>query len=353
MGIKQDILVSVIIPVFNVRPYLEEAIDSAIHQTYEKLEIILIDDGSTDGSDKICDDYASKDSRITVVHQVNKGLSGARNAGLEIMTGEAVAFLDSDDAYNPVFVSTMTEAMGRSGCDMVTCGYSIQRTTGRLCFDSTKISYPVMEQGVYDRVSALRAYYDGRFSSVTWNKLYKRELWENERFPEGHVFEDLDTTFRVLNRCGAIYVLNDVLYAYRRRPGSITDLPTKECIRDRFLAYSHFDSFVKDLIPEVFPKEAAAQLEQRRMKQKITYYASLSRKKDPALKEYSEELRRQVIASGKTAELRNYQIPTQVCYRMICVCPWLLRAAVPVFYPIRQFVKRAIRQIRQQRKQQQ
>ena len=93
-----QIKVSVIIPVYNVEPYIVEALESVIHQTYENLEILVIDDGSTDGSGVICDNYAGKDARICVIHQENKGLSSARNAGLDRMTGDAVAFLDSDDA---------------------------------------------------------------------------------------------------------------------------------------------------------------------------------------------------------------------------------------------------------------
>ena len=93
-------LVSVIIPVYNVKPYLKEALDSVVQQTYRKLEIIIVDDGSTDGSDKICDMYR-QDTRVTVVHQENRGLSNARNTGMSMMKGDVVAFLDSDDAYYP------------------------------------------------------------------------------------------------------------------------------------------------------------------------------------------------------------------------------------------------------------
>lgn len=340
----QNVLVSVIIPVYNVRPYLAESLDSAVHQTYEKLEIILIDDGSTDGSGRICDEYAARDPRITVIHQKNEGLSSARNAGLEIMTGELTAFLDADDAWHPEFVSTMTAAMERSDADMVICRRTTHFTTDRLRFDSTGRRDPAARQGVYDRVSALRAYADGKINAGVWNKIYKRRLWENERFPEGHVYEDVDTAYRIINRCEKVCVIDDVLYAYRKRPGSITDHPTKESISDLFLAYSHFDSFAKKHVPEVFPEEITALLKQRRINQKIIYYASLSRKKDPELKKYSEELRRQIIDSGKKGELRNQRLLTQVCYRMMCVCPKMLGAVVPVLTPAWMFIKRTIRE---------
>lgn len=96
-----------------VSPYLPEALDSVIHQTYKNLEIIIIDDGSTDGSGRICDEYAGKDCRIRLIHQENKGLSAARNAGLNIMTGDVIAFLDSDDAYHPEYIEIMLAAMNR------------------------------------------------------------------------------------------------------------------------------------------------------------------------------------------------------------------------------------------------
>ena len=346
MNVEQDILVSVIIPVFNVQQYLSEALDSVIHQAYEKLEIIVINDGSTDDSGKICDEYAEKDARIVVIHQENKGLSAARNVGLKIMTGDVVAFLDADDAYHPRFVSKMIEAMIRSDADIVICKTKRQYTNDRLLFDNTKNSYPTLEQGCYDHVNLLRAYANGKINAGVWNKVYKRKLWENERFPEGHVYEDIDTTHRILNRCVTACVINEMLYAYRKRQGSITDVSTKESIRDLFLAYSHFDEFVKEHVPEVFSEETIALLEQRRMIQKISQFASLSRKKDPEQKEYSEELRRQIIASGKTAELRDYKFSTQVCYWMICICPRLLVVFIQVLNPVRLFVKRNIEEIK-------
>ena len=106
-------IVSIIIPVYNVAPYLVEALDSVVHQSYGNLEIIIIDDGSTDGSAEICDDYARRDRRIRLIHQENKGIGAARNVGLDIMNGEAVAFLDSDDAYDPDFIEAMVSAMAR------------------------------------------------------------------------------------------------------------------------------------------------------------------------------------------------------------------------------------------------
>ena len=131
-------LVSVIIPVYNVRPYLNEALDSVLDQSYENLEIIIIDDGSTDGSSELCDEYGKKDARICVIHQDNRGLSAARNAGLDHMTGDLVAFLDSDDAYDPEYILTMLSAMYPQNAafsepvDVVVCKYTVHYSTGEM-----------------------------------------------------------------------------------------------------------------------------------------------------------------------------------------------------------------------------
>ena len=111
-------LVSVIVPVYNVSPYLREAIDSVINQTYKELEIIIVDDGSTDGSGAICEEYASSDSRIKLIHQSNRGLSGARNTGLECATGDFVAFVDSDDSISPVFIETLVNALSSASASI-------------------------------------------------------------------------------------------------------------------------------------------------------------------------------------------------------------------------------------------
>ena len=103
--------ISIIVPAYNVESWLNRCIDSILSQEYSNLEIIIVDDGSTDGSSKICDEYAEKDKRVHLIHQENQGLSAARNAGLYIMTGEIVAFLDSDDKYHPDFISSMLHAM--------------------------------------------------------------------------------------------------------------------------------------------------------------------------------------------------------------------------------------------------
>ena len=126
-------LVSVIIPVYNVAPFLNEALDSVIHQTYTNLEILIIDDGSTDESGEICDKY-KRDQRVQVIHQENRGLSAARNIGLDMMTGDIVAFLDSDDKYNKDYISRLLISMEQHGSDITICKFSNHKTLDKLLY---------------------------------------------------------------------------------------------------------------------------------------------------------------------------------------------------------------------------
>ena len=221
-------LVSIIIPVYDVEPYLSEALDSVIGQTYKNLEILIIDDGSTDRSGVICDEYASKDARISVFHQKNRGLSTARNVGLDHMSGDVVAFLDSDDAYEDVYIEKLLNAMLDADANLAVCKYTVHRTTGKMKRHGEPV-IPSGPSGIYNHCYGLRALADEVINVSVWNKLYQRELWQDTRFPDGYTYEDIDTSFRIFDLCNTIVVLDDPLYFYRKRPGSITDTPSGAC----------------------------------------------------------------------------------------------------------------------------
>ena len=184
------VLVSVIVPVYNVLPYLRESLDSVINQTYKDLEIIIVDDGSTDGSDAVCEEYA-KDSRVKVIHQKNHGLSAARNVGLDIARGDYIAFLDSDDVYLPDMIQTMVEGIKKSGADIEICGfnkvYSKRNITKKRI--RNKRGLIIKKEEILSREDALKHVID-KLRPCVWNKLYKKEVWDELRFPIGRVFED-------------------------------------------------------------------------------------------------------------------------------------------------------------------
>ena len=345
-GINKDMetggLVTVIIPVYNTAPYLTEALDSVLRQDYSNLEIIIIDDGSTDGSEKICERYAEKDKRICVIHQNNKGLSGARNAGLDIMSGEAVAFLDSDDALHPAYVSTMMTAMIREKADLVICRYSVHHSSGKMVRKGRERTYPLIEEGLFSRDESLRALADGKLDHHVWNNLYKRELWNVIRFPDGHVYEDVDTTFRVVDSCKKICVLNESLYLYRKRAGSIIDTRSKGNIKDCILACSHFESFVKAHTPGLFSEDQLRRTQQPLLEAMTVYYARFSSETDNSEeKEYCNNLKQQITCTIKENGFYSC-FHLMACYWMIRLCPWLLRSIYPVYHSISQGIKKRL-----------
>ena len=309
----QNPLVSIIVPVYNVRPYLVEALDSVIAQSYDNLEIIIIDDGSTDGSGLICDQYAIKDSRIRVIHQENRGLSCARNAALDMIQGDVIAF-------------------------MVLCKCIIHNTTGPMRYKRRERNIPVIEAGKYGHDDTLRSLIAGKINVAVWNKLYRSELWKNVRFPDGHVYEDIDTTFRIINICNDIYVLDLPLYYYRRRPGSITGTITRENISDKDRAYAHYEAFVRDHVPKVFTKVQLNRFSQARLNCMIADYSKSVRSTQKIDDAFQNELSRRAMAYGKNAGIDSFRLRTKVAYYVLSSCPWILQLIFPLYYSIRMAV---------------
>ena len=326
-----EIPVSVIIPVYNVEAYLREALDSVIGQTYENLEIIVIDDGSTDNSGNICDEYAVKDSRIRVIHQKNNGLSAARNAGLDVMNGDLVVFLDPDDAYLPEYVNTLMDTLIREDADIVVCRYISYKESGKLNMDHKRTLWPAIGHGSISRIEALRALVRNEINFGVWNKIYRRELWNDLRFPEGHVHEDNATTFLVIDLSNKITVIDDVLYLHRQRPGSITHLHTVTNLSDKMLACSCLDNYIEKNTPAVFSADDLNQGLQATLNSIISVYAQYKNKNDAV----AVELRDRSIKKGRQLGLDTMSCRTRIAFFMLCHCPNLLTIAYPIYLSIR------------------
>ncbi len=241
-------LVSVIVPVYNVFPYLREALDSVIGQTYKKLEIIIVDDGSSDGSGESCDEY-SRDPRVQVIHQENKGLSGARNTGLDRATGEYVAFLDSDDAFHPEMIQRLLEIVYKYGADLVACSFSVYETEGCLKEAKQKHKTEFEEEKIYTDREAIIGQMEGAFDEASWNKIYKRSLWDHLRFPEGYVYEDMRVMPLVYEQCERIVVSPLNLVYHRVRKRSITKTHTERNMLDLLEAYRVLQHYTNQAQP--------------------------------------------------------------------------------------------------------
>lgn len=216
---NREKLLSVIVPVYNVENYLARCVDSILDQTYENLEVLLVDDGAKDSSGAICDAFAAKDSRVKVIHKVNGGLSSARNAGLEAAAGEYIAFVDSDDWIEPDAYAHLMDVMEKFDVRLV-CGgrYDVDGKTGEkkvgLC--------PKKEETISAEELVGRIFlWDGCDSSAC-DKLYHRSLLENFRFPEGKVCEDVPVTYKIVLEAEQVALSDRPFYNYYHRSGSIS-----------------------------------------------------------------------------------------------------------------------------------
>lgn len=210
---------SIIMPVYNSVPFLEGTVQTVLAQTFTDFELIMVNDGSTDGSDALCDELAARDSRIRVIHKPNGGVASARNRGLDAATGEYIGWVDSDDRISPVMYQILMEAADRYGADIVQC--ENRRHWEMLTLE---IPNPMPEPVVTDGLGSLKRIHRGRYPNymALWSKVYRRALFDGLRFTEGQVFEDDERVPELLYK-GKINVFYDslILYQYVYRPGSI------------------------------------------------------------------------------------------------------------------------------------
>lgn len=212
-------LISVIVPIYNVEKYLPECIDSIIKQTYKNIEIVLIEDGCTDNSGRICDEYTKKDERIKVIHKNYSGVSGARNAGLDEAKGKYISFVDSDDYINEQFLEKLYNAIIENNTQIAQCNFirvddnknEIHRRgyTENL---KTKSGYEMIKE-IYTKKCWENI--------IIWNKLYQRELFEGIRYPVGKIHEDEFVTPKILYNVNSIAIVEEYLYNYRKNQNSI------------------------------------------------------------------------------------------------------------------------------------
>ena len=223
--------VSIIIPVYNTEQYLSRCIDSILGQSFTDFELLLIDDGSTDGSAKICDAYAEKDSRIRVLHKENGGVSSARNLGLNEAKGEWVVFVDSDDWISDNCIKVLTEPLRNKEFDIVVGDY---RIIGEFPYN-LELSLP---EGAYHETGITHTFCNGGIYIMSWNKLYRKEfLLKNQlAFEEGKVHEDEILAFEISCLEKSFYVVKSVTYYYRIRENSIATIKDRHLKLQRYIA---------------------------------------------------------------------------------------------------------------------
>ncbi len=211
-------MISVIVPVYNVQEYLDRCINSIVNQSYKNIEVILVDDGSTDNSAKICDNWASRDLRIKVIHKNNGGLSSARNAGIDIADGDFFSFIDSDDYIDCSMLEVMLAAMERTNKDIACCGRYVD-VWGKYVKQEFCLSRPKIYQ---TDESIKKLYYLNEIDVSACDKVYKKEVFSNIRYPEGKISEDAAIIFQILQNSNGVVHVGIPFYHYIYRADSIS-----------------------------------------------------------------------------------------------------------------------------------
>lgn len=279
--------ISIIVAVYNIEAYIAHCIESLCSQTYRNLEIILVVDGATDSSGKICEEYAKKDDRIQVVYRENGGLSAARNTGIEKATGEYITFVDGDDWVEETMYETMAELAGKYNADLVACRYKcIYRDSVKDGSTGKVTVYTRPYEMLLQYLKEDEAYL---IQHAAWNKLYKRELLGEERFPEGEWYEDVVFSAHILSRVHTGVYVDTAFYNYVcEREGSIMNAGlTERVFTDRIPAYLKKEAFLETL-PD---KEAVSLHRYYFYKRLLIFYEELWKKENKPLKKHQKELK--------------------------------------------------------------
>lgn len=226
--VKNNPKVSIIVPVYRVERYLQNCVLSVMNQTYSNWELILVDDGSPDSCGQMCDDFANNDSRIKVIHKPNGGLSDARNAGLNIIRGEYISFLDSDDFWHTDYLRLMMKYAVENEAEIVQCGFV---RGAEMAFPNIELNENLQ---FYDNHSV---FIQQAAKVIMWGKMYKSYLFEGVRMPVGLINEDDWTTWKLYYKAQKIVVSNLPLYYYTQNPNSIMETKRKRPDMTYFGAY--------------------------------------------------------------------------------------------------------------------
>lgn len=312
--------ISVIIPVYNCEKYLADCLDSVLNQTYQNFEIILVDDGSTDASGKICDQYAAEHERIRVVHQENHGVSHARNVGLSLITGDAVSFIDSDDTLELDMYELLVRVMKEHDADISHCGYKhIVRDEVRLVHDTKRIV-------CQNTLEALEYFVSGRlFGGGLWTKLFRSSLISDMKFREDlKINEDVLFNFEAFSKSRKTVFADYALYNYVARFGTsaVFRTPDEKKVADSCTV----SRGIYDRLKGTDLNDIAAE---RYIRSLSGYYEFCDQHKPAMCRDIASEM--QAVAKGTKNLGRNMTITVN----LIQYCPWLYRIVRFVYTKVR------------------
>lgn len=246
-------LISVIVPVYNVRPYLKRCIDSIIAQTYSNLEILLVDDGSTDGSGELCDAYARQDARVQVIHKKNAGQAAARNDAIDIARGSYLGFVDSDDFIDcrmfEILYQDLTEHDAQ--ISIVTFQEFTEEKEATVSRNLMSIECQAGEKILQ------KLLLEEKIGDFSWNKLYRRELFKEIRYPVGRMMEDQGIMYKLVDQCTKVTYRPIRLYFYYQRPDSTLHRRTLKFYEDKWDMGCQRYQYIREKYPDMLENDAA------------------------------------------------------------------------------------------------
>lgn len=303
--------ISIIVPVYNVETYLERCLDSILNQTYDNLEIILVDDGSTDCSGQICDAYKEKDDRVIVIHKKNGGLSSARNTGIEAATGAFVSCIDSDDFVDPDFVKILYRNLEAENAEISACNFNYYYEDGSVkVHGSNKIYRVCAPEEAIELIGRAKD-----FTASAWGKLYRKRLFNDICYPVGKLCEDQFVIYKLIMQCTKIVFDTTALYYYLIRSGSIMTSANPKKMLDAVEAAKENEKLIKKAYPQLAYICVLRNLE--------AYFEVISRctlknLQESILKNTAHEARRYVMDHAKDIFFdRNHIISKK--YKLCCI----------------------------------
>ena len=311
-------MISIIVPIYNVEKYLSRCIDSILQQSYQNLELILVDDGSPDGCGAICDAYAEKDSRITVIHQKNAGVSAARNAGLSCARGMLIGFIDPDDYIAPNMYQELIEAMEATEAELAICGYNYVDEDARV--DEHR-KYPLAERELLTQEQLMERFSDmpPSIRLSVWNKLFKSNLLHDLKFMEGlHSSEDVLFLAKYACKIEKAVVVHKPLYLNTVRKGSATHGGLSiDSLADSFAVHDKMYKIVVKKYPKLRDHSLAFLLDVCVLKycESKEQYKKLTLKQRKNIKKRLRQMRRYIRKRAVEALLdREIYWKTRLCY---------------------------------------
>ena len=328
--------ISVIIAAYNVEKYIEKCLESIIAQTHRDLEIIVVNDGSTDNTLRLIRNFSKIDSRIVMIDKPNGGLSSARNAGLDIASGDYIGFVDGDDYIHEEMYKKLYQLCKKTKCDISVCGYIRKYSNREVFSNSKKIIHYSSEEALAELISSENLH------DYAWDKLYKKELFNNIRYPLGKMYEDVFTTYKLFFKAKKVVYMDEPLYYYIQRDGSILRKGFSEKQFDQLEALEEIKRFLSEKEITIYNEVLDARILNVKCRMLFDISAGNAINKKSQHKDTARFLTKS-IRMKSMSDLLNVKISLLSKIIMLLSLPgyWLVPLTMG-FYPVKTLIERRV-----------